>query len=328
MLECIIILAAAFTADLLLGDPVYRLHPVRLLGYFIAGLEKILFSAGWRGFSGGGMLFAGSVLCALAILLVSAALWRVFPAAGIAAFTFIVYSSIGFRDMIHHALPVEAALKSGNTEKARNLLQRIVGRDTSQLDDEGIARGAVESVAENFVDGFLAVVFWFAAGAVAAPALGLSPAPAATGCALVYRVVNTLDAMVGYRSRPYERFGTVSARADDILNFIPARLSVPVISIAAFICRMDSLGSVKTAIRDRLKHVSPNAGHAESAVAGALGIRLGGPVPYAGKIIEKPWLGEKTRDIASFHISSACRLSYCAGWIGILPVIFLFARFL
>ncbi len=327
MIECMVILAAALLLDILLGDPVYRLHPVRLMGHLIAWIEKILFRTGNIGLAGGGVLFAGSVVGVLGVFLVLTMLWHVFPIAGILVFVFVLYSCIGFMDMFHHAVPVKWALESGDIDKARALLQRIVGRDTAQLDKEGIARAAVETVAENFVDGFLAVIFWFAIGGFLAYALGLPAAPVATGFALIYRVVNTLDAMVGYRNERYKYFGTISARSDDVLNFIPARLSIPVIAVTAAITGLKAFNCVKIGFRDRLNHVSPNAGHAESCVAGALGIRLGGPVAYPHKKVEKPWMGDAIHDIGPVHIHHACVLIFFAGWIAILPVIFLFSIF-
>lgn len=324
--DCIIILAGAFLLDLMLGDPVYRLHPVRLLGHFIAWLERRLFSGGCVGFFGGGLLFFGSLLAAAGIFLAAALLWHVFPAAGLLIFTFLVYSTIGFRDMFNHVLPVYAALAANDAPNARRLLQRIVGRDVSRLDRDGMSRAAVETVAENFVDGLLSIIFWFAAGGIGAWVLGLAPAPAAVGMALMVRVANTLDAMVGYRNQRYKHFGTVSARADDFFNFIPARLSMVIIGLAAAICRMDAARCIKTGFRDRLKHASPNAGHPESCIAGALGIRLGGPAIYPGKTVDKPWMGKEINPVVPEHIRSACVLVFCAGWVGMLPVIFIFAR--
>lgn len=326
MTDCIIILAGAFLLDITMGDPVYRLHPVRLMGHQIAWIEGLLFRTGNTNFIGGGLLFAATLLSVLGVVLGVTALWHVFPIPGTAVFIFLVYSSVGFRDMFHHAYPIQAALEEGDLAQSRTRLQRIVGRDAFLLDAGEITRAAVESVAENFVDGFLSVVFWFAAGALVAWAAGFPPAPVAVGAAIVYRAVNTLDAMVGYRNARYRHFGTVSARADDILNFIPARLSLPVIAAAAAMCRMAPRRCIKTALRDRLCHISPNAGHAESCVAGALGIRLGGPVRYTHKTAEKPWMGDPIRNIAPFHIHETCRLVFCAGWMAILPVIFIFAR--
>ena len=323
-----LILAAAFLLDILLGDPVYRLHPVRLLGHLIAWIEKILFRNGLSGFVGGGVLFAGSVTGALGIFSVLTMLWHIFPVAGFMVLVFVLYSCIGFMDMFRHALPVQGALEAGDIDKARAHLQRIVGRDASQLDQEGIARAAVESVAENFVDGFLAVVFWFAAGGFLAYAMGMPAAPVATGFALVYRVVNTLDAMVGYQNERYKDFGTVSARADDALNFIPARLSMPLIAVSAALTGLKAFNGVKIGFRDRLNHVSPNAGHAESCVAGALGIRLGGPVPYSHKTVEKQWMGDPIDDITPGRIHHACVLIFFAGWVAMLPTILILGLFM
>ena len=328
MLECIVILAGAFLLDMALGDPVYRLHPVRLLGHAITGLERFLFRTGQNGFIGGAILFAGAISCGIACVMAAKLLWRAFPASGILAFPFLVYSCIGFMDLFRHALPVEGALNDGDTPKARSRLSRMVGRDVSVLDREGITRATVESVAENFVDGFLSILFWFGAGALAAFAAGLPPAPVAAGCAILFRTVNTLDAMVGYRSERYRHFGTVSARVDDILNFMPARLSIPVIAAAAALCRTGARRCIHTGLRDRLVHASPNAGHPESCVAGALGIRLGGPVRYPQRMLDKPWMGDDINPITPSHIHQACRLMFCAGWIAFLPVVFIFSRLL
>ncbi len=323
MTELIVVLAGAFLLDIALGDPVYRLHPVRVMGNWIAWLEKRLFAIGFSGFGGGGLLFAGALFCMAGVFGGALALRYIFPAAGSAVFLFLLYSCIGFMDLFYHALPIGAALEKKETEKARRLLQCIVGRDTSILSEKEITRATVESVAENFVDGFLATIFWFATGAFTGLALGFAPAPVAVLFALLHRTVNTLDAMVGYRTERYEHFGTVSARADDLLNFIPARLSIPLIALGAAICRLDARRCLATALRDRLCHVSPNAGHSESCLAGALGIRLGGTVRYPHKIVEKPWMGDALHPVTPSHIRQSCLLVFCAGWVAFLLTLFI-----
>ena len=199
--------------------------------------------------------------------------------------------------------------------QARTELQKIVGRDTSNLNPEGVARGAVESVAENFVDGVLSPLFWYSVTAVFSHVFGC-PAPAAAGIVgmLGFKGISTLDSMVGYRSEHYLLFGRQAARLDDLANFLPARLSLIILSIGAVLSGEKAWAGWKISRRDRLKHLSPNAGHSESFVAGALGIRLGGPTVYHEKIVEKPWLGDGDGEVGADHIRRCCRLIYRSSW--------------
>ena len=316
MNTCIIVLAAAFVVDRVLGDPHYGLHPVRLIGRLIGGLESGIRRLGLDSRFGGTLLL---VLTVLAVVVVYGTarigLSSLHAAAPVALDIFILYSCIAQRDMERHATPIAKALREGETEKARELVSGIVGRDVSGLDAAGIARAVVESVAEGFLDGFFSPLCWFVAGAAATRLLNMAPLPTATGMVLVYRVVNTLDSMVGYRNERYGRLGWASANADDALNFLPARMALPLMVPAAALCGLDAIAGWRIALRDRLKHASPNSAHTESFAAGALGVRLGGPTLYPHGTVEKPWIGDTPGNLSDTHIGQTCRLTACAGWI-------------
>lgn len=319
-----IVLAVAFLADRVLGDPRYALHPVRLIGGLIARLESCVRRLGWDSMFGGGVLLVVSVITvAVSYGAVRIALAAAHAVAPVVLDAFVFYSCIALRDMQRHAVPIAIALKEGDTDRARDLVRDIVGRDVATLDAPGIARAVVESVSESFLDGFLAPLFWFVVGAAVSRLLPLSPLPVATGAALVYRVVNTLDSMVGYRSERYLRLGWASAHADDVLNFIPARMAVPAMVPAAVMCRLNAAAGWRIALRDRLKHASPNSAHPESFAAGALGVRLGGPTAYAHGVVDKPWIGEGTDEVTDSHIVQAARLTACAGWVSALLAVIL-----
>ncbi len=317
MLECLIILVLAFGLDLVLGDPVYRLHPVRLMGSAVSRMEGVLFSHGLNGGGGGTFLVVVMLTGVSALVAAGMLLASMLPGLEFMFMVFLVYSCMGLKDLAGHTRPIARALEKGDLAEARQLLQMIVGRDPSLLDTAGVSRAAVESVAENFVDGFLALVFWFAAGCILGYLLGVDPALTGVLLAVNYRMVNTLDAMVGYRSSRYMQFGRFAARLDDALNHVPARMSIFVISLAALACGYDWKGSLATGLRDRLKHASPNAGHSEAAMAGALNIRLGGPVQYAYALVDKPWMGEGGQDAGPEHIRAALKIIQAAAWIGL-----------
>ena len=312
------VLVGAYGLDSLVGDPAYPLHPVRLIGRAIALLERALRAMRLSGIMGGALLAFTMLLFVLGIYVELRRLCALaHPYAAVAFDVFVVYSCLALKDMARHALPVAAALEGGDLPSARAAVQRIVGRDAAVLDAPGVARAAVESVAESFVDGFFAPVCWFTAGALLAGIAGAEALPWAVGAALAQRTINTLDSMVGYRDARYLLFGRVSARLDDALNFVPARLSLPILFLAAGICRLDARAGWRSARRDRLKHESPNAAHAESFAAGALGLRLGGPVQYPDGPLDKPWIGDGTPMARPEQIRDVCRL---IGWAGALSV--------
>jgi adenosylcobinamide-phosphate synthase len=312
--EAALILGLAFALDLLVGDPAYRLHPVRCIGYTARGLESLLWRLHFNGLLGGCLLVILTLMVALGVSLGVSTVVRHYNDWGMWIWhIYLTTSCVALRDLMDHARPVSEALRRGDLMRARAAVQRIVGRDAASLDETGVARAAVETVAENFVDGFLAPLFWYVVGAVALR--DIDSATGALAALVTYRVANTLDAMVGYRNKRYVLFGRAAARLDDVLNFIPARLSILILSLSATLCRKDGLGALKVAWRDRTKHISPSAGHPESCLAGALHICLGGLVAYAYGTVDKSWLGHGVRKVTAAHIDCGCRIVFVAGCI-------------
>lgn len=304
------LLAAAFVLDLLLGDPPCPVHPVRLIGRLIGIAERLLRRCRIQ------LLLAGALLPCIvggAALLVYQLLRHLAPGAEWLINLLLIYSLLALKDLAHHARRVAAALHSDDLTAARAAVQTIVGRDVNRLDPAGIARATIESVAENFVDGFLSPVFWFAAGA-----LCFGGAGGGVALLLLFKVVSTLDSMVGYKNERYLLFGRVSAKLDDAMNFVPARLSIPLLALAARCAGGDWKAAWRIGWRDRLKHASPNSAHAEAAAAGALNLQLGGPTVYPHGTVDKPWLGDGVRDTTAGDIRRTLNLVYAAAWIGVL----------
>lgn len=273
-------LAAGFVLDLLIGDPPLPFHPVRLIGTFAAAAERFL-RPKFPPFAAGALSWTATVSAS------AAAGWGAMEAAGalfgspgkIAAGGILVWSSIAVRDLAGHALRVKKALDSGDQPLARSRVGMIVGRKTDTLGEEEIAKAAVESVAESFIDGVAAPLFW---AAVFGP-IG----------AVAYRSINTMDSMFGHKNERYLRFGRLAARADDAATWIPARLAALVPCLAAPVAGGSPIAAVRILLRDRLKHESPNSAHGEAAFAGALELALGGPTEYAEGVIEKPFIGDR-----------------------------------
>ena len=314
------ILSTAFVLDLLLGDPPFPFHPVRLIGATISAFEKLLLRLRWSGSGGGILLVTMTIGLAIgAYLTLRQFIGGLHPFLATVLDLYLAYSCLALKDLCKHAEPIAETLARSDLTQARTELQKIVGRDTSNLNPEGVARGAVESVAENFVDGVLSPMFWYSFIAVFSHLFGC-PAPAAAGAVgmLVFKTISTLDSMVGYRRDHYLLFGRPAARLDDLANFLPARLSLIILSLGAVFSGEKVWAGWKISWRDRLKHLSPNAGHAESFVAGALGIRLGGPTVYQEEIVEKPWLGDGDEEVGPQHIRRCCRLIYRSSCLALL----------
>jgi adenosylcobinamide-phosphate synthase len=321
MLVAALVLLLAFVLDQYLGDPRVNWHPVRFIGNWIAYLERQLRRLGRADRLGGLILYVCA--CVLPLLLVALTLWLVSASRCLESILAIlwVYACLGLKDLCAHAAPIAKALQEGDLRRAQQAVAMIVGRDISVLDEAGVARAAIESVAENFVDACLAPLCCYAFFAVCASQLGGDPIFWGTLAVVWHRVTNTLDAMVGYRNEKYRQFGTVSARMDDVLNFLPARLSIPVIALAAKLSGQTATSAWKVGWRDRLKHPSPNSAHSESAIAGALGISLGGPTQYAHGTTDKAWLGGEGRAPTASDLNRAVRLIQRAALIGLLLIV-------
>jgi adenosylcobinamide-phosphate synthase len=294
---------AAFLLDLLLGDPQWFPHPVRLVGKFASVAERL-----FRGMAFLPLRLAG-ILTAIVVIgttagVVHLLVWqaaRLHPLAGGAASILLLYFAIAPRDLAAHAAAVRDALLAGDLELARRRVAMMVGRDTALLDQKGVARAAVESVAENTSDGVTAPLFY-----------GILFGPAG---AWLYKASNTLDSMFGYRNERYREFGWASARFDDLLNWLPARLTVLAVAGAAFILRLDPAASIRSVKLCAKKHESPNAGYPESAFAGALGVTLGGERSYGGVTKTVPTLGIRSGAMEAATITRAMRLMYATATI-------------
>jgi adenosylcobinamide-phosphate synthase len=296
-LEYQILIAVAL--DLLLGDPQWLPHPVRGIGRLALWLEmssrRLL----------GSTRTAGLFAALSTYVVVGAAAWgairlaaAVHPAAADVVSILIIYTTIAARDLARHGMAVYRSLAAGELIEARQRVAAIVGRDTDRLDEAGVVRAAVESVAESTVDGVTAPLLV----AVVAGPVG----------AMVYRAVNTLDSMFGHQDERYCQFGWAAARIDDLANYIPARLTAPLICMAALLLRLRPKLALQTLLRDGRKHASPNAGLTEAAMAGALGVQLGGVNCYDGQPLEKPTIGDAIVPLCPRHIRLANALMFVA----------------
>ena len=218
----------------------------------------------------------------------------------------LVYFCISVRSLEDAAMDVKQALAHRDIHAVRKKVAMIVGRDINHYDQEGLSRATVETVAENLVDGVIAPLFFAAIGGAS--------------LAMAYKMANTLDSMVGYKNKTYEQFGKASARIDDVLNFIPARLSIPTIALAAQILPGSGKRSLKTAVCEGRNHSSPNAGYPEAAFAGALALKLSGPNFYNGIRVNKPYIGVRFGPTSPAHIKKACDLMMLASCLWLLVV--------
>ena len=243
----------------------------------------------------------------LPAVLLSLAL-KLHPAACFALDTVMCWQLLAARQLCREAGKVRRALEAGQTEAARRAVSMIVGRDTDSLDPDGICRAAVETVAENTTDGVIAPLFWML----------LFGAPGG----FFYKSVNTMDSMIGYKNQKYLYFGRAAAKLDDLVNYVPARLSALLMTAACPLCGLDAKGAWRIFRRDRYKHASPNSAQTEAVCAGALGVRLAGDAVYGGEVRRKEYIGDGLRRIEPEDIGRACRLMYAAA-LGMLILVLL-----
>lgn len=294
-----------FILDMIFGDPHGFPHPVRLMGGLISALEKRLLDMGNR--NPDRELKNGKFLADAVLLSVSAVSSAVFIAAyfahpilGACAEAFMTYQILAAKGLKSESMKVFDRLERDDLSGARKEVSMIVGRDTDNLDAEGVTKAAVETVAENTSDGVVAPMLYCAVGG---PVLGL-----------MYKAVNTMDSMIGYKNDKYLYFGRAAAKLDDAANFLPARISAVFMLFSAFIGGFDFKNALRIYKRDRLKHSSPNSAHTEAVCAGALGVRLAGDAVYFGKTVKKPFIGEALRKIEPEDIRRANRLMYFTAW--------------
>lgn len=301
MIPAPLLAMGAFFLDTVLGDPQTRWHPVAVLGRFISLLERLLYPTGGsnqRKFVMGSLLVLFILCIAYAFAEGLLLAVRQLPVAwgSDAVSVLLLYFCISPRMLAKAGQDIYMLLVKGDLPAAREHVGYIVGRDTAQLDEADAARAAIETVAENTVDGVIAPFFFFA--------LGGAP------LAILYRAANTMDSMLGYRNERYLYFGRMAARVDDVLNYIPARISGVLFVMAAFLLGYDGRNALNILVRDAAGHPSPNGGHAEAPVAGALHIRLGGINYYFGERHFRAYMGDAHMDISAKHILGAIRLMY------------------
>ena len=296
-----------YALDLIIGDPYSFPHPVRYIGKLISILEKQIRKITS---SDKGLKIAGFFLWFIVVgatFGITTLVLQLFKFNKLAYFivnTILIYTTLATKCLKDESVKIYKVLKTGDLEKSRIQLSYIVGRDTTNLNEKEIVRATVETVAENTVDGIIAPLFYgFIGGAP---------------LAMAYKAVNTLDSTVGYKNDKYYYLGFASAKIDDIANYIPARLGVVLLSLGSLFAGFNFRNALKIGIRDRKNHKSPNCAFSEGAVAGALGIQLGGTNVYFGKEVYKPTIGDKTREIEIEDIVRTNKIMYSSSIISII----------
>lgn len=293
----IVCILGAYLLDLIFGDPPSFPHPVKGIGWLIKKLEGP-FRSIFKNERISGTFFAYIIIISIWFITFaitqSAYFFNNYFGAIIS--TIIIYTSLSVKDLGVESLVVFNALKEGNLNKARISLSRIVGRDTANLDEREIIRATVETVAENIVDGVISPLFYaFLGGA---------------SLAMAYKAINTLDSMIGYKNKQYINFGWAAAKIDDLANFIPARLSVIFLVLASWMSGYNPIKTWNIIIRDAGKNPSPNSGFPEAAIAGALGVRLGGLNYYNSTTVQKSHIGDDINPLNKAHIKEAIKIAY------------------
>lgn len=318
--------AAGFVLDLLFGDPYWLPHPVRWIGRWIGWLDRALLgdvpergetdvnaacdSAGGqrdaRREGRRGVLLV--LLVTIPVTLIACGIlylgYSLHPIAGLVLESIMTYQLLALKCLRVESVRVYDRLKEKDLSGARRAVSMIVGRDTAQLTETGVAKAAVETVAENASDGVIAPMLYLA---IFGPVGGF-----------FYKAVNTMDSMVGYKNERYLSFGRAAAKLDDAVNYLPARISALLMILAAYLPgrEFEGKGAWRIFKRDRYRHASPNSAQTESVCAGALGIRLAGNASYFGKIVEKPYIGDETRAVEAEDILRANRLLYRTAFLG------------
>ena len=293
--------------DLIFGDPYEFPHPVRYIGRLIRATEKKIRKTckTKRSLKIGGIGLWGVVVGTTFVVTYGiVSLSRVHPLLYFGVNSFLIYTTLATKCLADEALKIKKVLQSGTIEEARVQLSYIVGRDTTSLSKKEIIRATVETVAENTVDGIIApMMYAFIGGAP---------------LAFAYKAINTLDSTVGYKNEKYADIGFASAKIDDLANYIPARITALLMTLASFVLRLDYKNCLKIAIRDRKNHKSPNCAYSEGAVAGALGVQLGGTNVYFGEVVHKPTIGDKKREIEVEDITLTNRIMYATSLVGLI----------
>ncbi len=298
-------LAAGFILDCIVGDPYNIPHPIRAVGSLIAYAEKKARKAVDLRKSGTVLALAVPLITVSAAVIILLICYKIHLIAGIIAETILTCYMLAARCLRNESMKVYTAAEKCDTESARKAVSMIVGRDTSVLDEKGIIRAAVETVAENTSDGVTAPLFYMALFGAAG--------------GMLYKTVNTMDSMIGYKNEKYIDLGRFAAHFDDVMNFIPSRLTALFMILSAFLLNLDGKNAFRIWKRDRRKHASPNSAQTESVCAGALHIRLAGDAVYSGKLVQKPYIGDDDREIEADDIKRANRLMYLTSFLMLIP---------
>ena len=292
----------AYVLDLIFGDPQNVVHPVQVIGKIISAGEKVLLRKKYK-------FLAGAVLNIFTVSITYTLMYLISKSVKISVFFMIIeiylmYTIFSINSLAREGNRVYRILKEGDIEKARKDLSYLVSRDTEMMDEKMIIRSTMETISENTVDGIVAPMFYMFLGGMP--------------LAMAYKAINTLDSMVGYKNEKYMDFGKFSAKVDDAANFIPARITGILIVLASMILGYDYKNSLKIFLRDRKNHSSPNSAHSEASVAGALGVQFGGKVSYFGKEIDKPTIGDKTKEFELEDIRKNIRIMYVTSFLSLV----------
>ena len=308
-LELLAMIALGFLLDQVLGDPHWLYHPVRLIGAYISFLEKgirKLFGEGERALLAGGVVLVVLVTGTTAVVSggILYACGRISPWLRFLASVILCYQLFAVKSLKDESMKVYQKLKENDLPGARYAVSMIVGRDTKNLSETGVTKAAVETIAENTSDGVIAPLLFLALGG---PALGF-----------LYKSINTMDSMVGYKNDKYLYFGRCAAKLDDVVNYIPARISAWLMILASACERMNWKNAEKIYKRDRYCHASPNSAQTEAVMAGALGVQLAGDAVYFGKVVKKPTIGDDIRPVEAEDIKRANHLMYLTSFLGLV----------
>lgn len=314
-MKLLILLIAAVLLDYKIGDPAGWPHPIIYIGKLISVMKRVILKMKLDNRFGGLLLWLlsnGIVLAVLTVILEGAGYIHEYLKDGLVLY--FMFASLAATCLGTEVKKVGTALTEKGIEEGRKRLSYLVGRDTSELSEEEVIKAAIETTAENTIDGILAPLFYLGIGiAIGYPVQAV----------FLYKTVNTLDSMVGYIQEPYTRIGYVSAKLDDLFNLIPARIGSFIMLLAGGVIGENISKGMKVWKRDRYNHKSPNAGFPEAAVAGLLNIQLGGSHTYFGQVLDKPTIGDKDRDVTIRDIDLTVRIMYMAEFIMLMMMVVL-----
>lgn len=304
----------AYILDFFIGDPEYLYHPVIFIGKIISFLESKIYKFKNK-------IFFGGILALTTIFLTF--FISIFLSLNTYVEIFFLYTTIAQKSLASEGMKIYKILKKGNIEEARKKLSYLVSRDTEKLTEEKIIMSTIETISENTVDGVISPLFFATVGSLFQLEIIGQNISMALPFAMLYKAINTLDSMVGYKNEKYIYFGRISAYIDDVANFIPARITGLIfVPLASLFLGYNFKNSIKIFFRDRKKHSSPNSGHSESAYAGALGIQFGGKISYFGKEYEKKKIGDKLKEFEYTDIKKAVNILYLTSFFSLIGVVY------